>query len=240
MSVGTLQHIAPLMRQLGLLEDKAYALTELGRAFHRLNEEFPSLLPEAVHHLLYTAHVFDETNRHSWAYAKVVDVLWASGERALDSLARQQIVAQVVDEAAQRFKLDARDVAFSGDSVRGVLKWLGALDPPAATDSGKASMFRRRYFCPAAQFLWAVDFVYRANMTAYGVRMFLTPERIDQLCKLCVLDPAGLENVLEMAKRTSDYERGGMFDYGTEGGFGSWILLAHSSTVPNLPEGGRT
>lgn len=70
----------------------------------------------------------------------------------------------------------------------------------------------------------------------YGVRMFLTPERIEQLCKLCVLDPSGLDNVLMMTKRTSDYDRGGIFDYGTEGGFGRWLLLARPCPVPMLPK----
>jgi len=69
------------------------------------------------------------------------------------------------------------------------------------------------------------------------VRMFLTPERIEWLSKLCVLDPSGLDNVLMMAKRVSDYDRGGVFDYGTEGGFGRWILLARPCPVPMRAEG---
>jgi hypothetical protein len=67
--------------------------------------------------------------------------------------------------------------------------------------------------------------------------MFLTPERIEWLSKLCVLDPSGLDNVLMMTKRTSDYERGEVFDYGTEGGFGRWILLARPCPMPMRAEG---
>ncbi len=69
-----------------------------------------------------------------------------------------------------------------------------------------------------------------------SVRMSLTPERRDELCKACLLAPPALDNVLMMTKRTSDYERGGLFDYGTEGGFGQWILLKNRFTLPTLPE----
>jgi hypothetical protein len=42
-----------------------------------------------------------------------------------------------------------------------------------------------------------------------------------------------------MTKRTSDYDRGGVFDYGTEGGFGRWVLLTRPCPVPTLPSGGE-
>ncbi|MDW8028413.1 MAG: N-acetyltransferase [Armatimonadota bacterium] len=110
-------------------------------------------------------------------------------------------------------------LAFSRDSIRGVLNWLRALDPPVVTNEGKANKFRRRYFCPIPTFFWGLDFLYRINKIAYGVRMFLTSECIEQLCKVCVLDPSGLENVLMMAKRIGDYERGGKHHKAVKGIF---------------------
>lgn len=237
MSVGTVQHIIPFIRQAGLLEVNRLALTSMGIAFYRLSEQSSTLLPEAMHNLLYTLHHDDKGKHFSWAYAKVVDALWMSGERKLDGEAMAQLVGMVVEEAAQKFNIPVEQIAFSGDSIRGVLNWLRALDPPVVTNEGKTNKFRRRYFCPIPAFFWGLDFLYRINKIAYGVRMFLTSECIEQLCKVCVLDPSGLENVLMMAKRISDYERGGVFDYGTEGGFGRWLLLASSCPVPKLPEG---
>ncbi|HID28453.1 MAG TPA: hypothetical protein EYP19_00425, partial [Desulfobacterales bacterium] len=196
------------------------SLTELGEQFQHLYEQSPMLFVEAMHYLLYTSHTFDASKRFSWAYAKVVDALWESSERVLDGTTSAQLVGMIVDEAAQTFKIPVEQVAFSKKSVRGVLNWLRALDPPVAQRQGKHETFRRRYFCPVPTFLWAVDFLYRLNETPYGVRLFLTEERIEQLCKLCVLDPSGLDNVLAMAKRMYDYERGEFFDYGTTGGFG--------------------
>jgi len=228
--------VLPFVRQLGLINATGLSLTDLGAQFYQLARSCPTLFPEAVHHLLYTTHHFASDKRSSWAYAKVVDALWTSGERTLNGQAMAQLIGMIVDEAAQTYGVSVDQIAFSHDSVRGVLNWLRALEPPLVTDEGKSDLFRRRYFCPVPTFLWAVDFLYRASAAVYGVRVLLTLERIEQLCKLCMLDPSGLENVLMMAKRTSDYERGGIFDYGTEGGFGRWILLARPCPVPTLPE----
>jgi hypothetical protein len=229
--------VLPFVRQSGLLSASGLSLSRLGIQFSHLIHHSPALFPEAMHCLLYTMHVFDSAKRFSWAYARVVDALWASGECVLDGQATARLVGMVVDEASRAFSVPIEKIAFSRDSIRGVLNWLGALEPAVVARDDRVDRFRRRHYCPPPMFLWAVDFLYRAHCAAHGVRMFLTPERIDQLCKLCVLDPSGLENVLMMTKRTSDYDRGGIFDYGTEGGFGRWILLARPCPVPSLPSG---
>ena len=235
-NIGTINQITPLFSQLGLLGPDSFTLTSMGIAFRRLNEQLSAFVPEAIHHLLYTAHIFDKGKCFSWAYADVVDTLWTSESQVLDGKEKAQLVGRVVEEATQAFGIPVEQIAFSVNSINGVLNWLRALDPPVVINTGKRDSFCRRYFCPPVIFLWAVDFLYRAEKKFYGVRIFLTPERIDRLCKLCILDPSGLDNVLMMAKRTSDYDHGGLFDYGTEGGFGRWILLARPCPVPTLPE----
>lgn len=218
--------ILPFLRQIGLLRAEDLCFTELAHKLHRLQETQSQLLPEAVHQILATSYVFNMSKRFSWAYARVVDLLWQRGEVRLESSTISQIVGQVVQDAVDVFGVSVEKVAFSADSVRGVFNWLRALEPAVIEDSGKTTIFKRRYFCPIVAFLWAVDFLYKTSDTPHGVRLFLSPERSDQLCRLCVLDPSGLHNVVMMAKRTTDYQRGGVFDTGTEGGFGRWILLA--------------
>lgn len=92
--VGTAQHIIPFVCQLGLLSSKGkgLTLTELGKQFLKLNEQMPALIPEAMHHLLYTLHIFDKSKRFSWAYARLVDTLWSSCERKLDRESETQLV----------------------------------------------------------------------------------------------------------------------------------------------------
>jgi len=235
MRIGTVQHVVAFARQMGLLSKTGLSLTDLGTRFYQFAAQSPNLFPEATHHLLYTTHVLDKSKRFSWAYARVVDAWWTSSERTLDSEALAQMVGMVVEAASQEFSVPVEQIAFSRDSIRGILNWLRALDPPPVINHSKQECFRRRHFCPPFAFLWAIDFVYRTNNVPYGVRLFFTPDRLETLCKLCVLDPAGLENVLTMAKRTSDYQRGGIFDHGTQGGFGRWILLACPCPVPKCP-----
>lgn len=239
LSVSVLERVVlPFVRQLDLLDANGLSLTGLGKQFYQLGVQSPlTMLAEGMHHLLYTMHHFDATKRFSWAYARVVDTLWMSSERVPDGEMMALVVGAVVEDAAQTFNVPVEKIAFSRDSVRGVLNWLQALDPPTVIRDGKRNTFRRRYFCPVTAFLWAVDFLYRVSNTSYGVPMFLTPEWTEVLCKICVLDPSGLENVLMMTKRTSDFDRGGIFDYGTEGGFGRWVLLSRPCPVPLLPEG---
>lgn len=230
------KRMIPFIRQLGLIGRSSHELTDLGLQYYGLKQRYTTLFPEAVHHLLYTAAVFDAGNRFSWAYATVVDALWTVSSRVLDAKAKAQLVGKVVEEAGQTFGVPTEEIAFSDRSIGGVLNWLRALDPPVVTRVKGKELFRRRYFCSAVVFLWAVDFLYRAQEKPYGVRVFLTPERIDRLCKLCVLDQSGLDNVLATARRASDYNHNGIFDYGTEGGFGRWLLLARPCPAPSLPE----
>jgi len=240
LSVSVLERVVlPFVRQSGLLDANGLSLTELGSRLHRLSMQSSIMFAEGMHQLLYTLHYFDTTKYFSWAYARIVDALWTSGKRMIDGWTMAQLVGAVVEDAAQTFGVPVEKIAFSRDSVRGVLNWLRALDPPTIIRNGKIDVFQRRYFCPELAFLWAVDFLYRVSNTTYGVRMFLSPERAEILCRVCVLDPSGLENVLMSAKRTSDFDRGGVFDYGTEGGFGRWILLARPHPVPSVFEGVR-
>lgn len=236
MQVGTLQHIVPLGRYCGLLAVDSLTLTDLGTSLYQLGQQSTGLFPEAMHQLLYTSYYSDSDKRFSWAYAQVVDALWTSGERTIDQATVAHLVGMVIERAAQTYNVPPERIAFSHNSVLGIRYWLRALDPPVLSNSGKKEMFRRRSYCSAIVLLWAVDALYRITQTSYGVRMFLTPERAEQLCRICVLDPSGLDNVLMLAKRTSDYERGGLFDYGTAGGFGRWLLLAKPCSVGSLPE----
>ncbi len=228
--------VIPTVRDVGLLTARGMVLTQLGRQFQYLSDKSSPLFSEAMHQLLYTSHYFDLSKRFSWAYAQVVDALWGSGERTIDQATVAHLVGMVVERATQTYDVPPERIAFSHNSVLGIRHWLRALDPPVLSNSGNKEIFRRRFYCSAIVLLWAADALYRITQTSYGVRIFLTLERAEQLCKICVLDPSGLDNVLMLAKRMSDYEHGGLFDYGTAGGFGRWLLLAKPCSVGSLPE----
>jgi len=231
------------MRQLGLIEPKtpkssasALFLTELGERIRHLALEAPGLFPEAMHLLLYGAHLSDQTKRFSWAYAYVVGELWTRGETALNTHRLCELALDTVHEAHIHFGVALDKITFGIAGIRGILNWLRELDPPVLLNSNKSLCFKRRHYCHPLSFLWAVDLLYNKEAFPTGVRMLLTPERAEELCKTCLLDPSVLEDILKLAKRASDYAKGGMFDYGFEGGRGMWIFLRAPLPVAALPD----
>jgi len=75
--------------------------------------------------------------------------------------------------------------------------------------------------CGAWELIEAVDRLYRELNRPYGVRVRLTPEVMQRLCHFTLVSPEYLMPVIRMANSLY-YE---IFEYGTEGGFGPWILL---------------
>lgn len=237
LSVSLLRKVLiPAVRQLGLLEVSDLRLNDLGRQFLRLFARYPEWFPEAAHLWLYTAHIGGYAKGLSWAYAQIVDTFWTAHERVLNGLALAQLTGVVVERASQVFGIPTESIAFSDRSIRGALNWLQGLTPPVLFVRDGKKVFRRRFFCLEITFLWAVDSLYRFLSVPHGVRLSLSPEHLEQLCRVCLLDPSGTDNVLLAVKRFSDYNRGGLFDFGTEGGLGRWILLAHPLPVPHTPE----
>lgn len=236
-SANLLQKVLiPTVRQMGFLEASGRQLSDRGKKFLQLANRFPERLPEALHLWLYTAHRHGCADGVSWAYAQVVDSLWTFREQILNNLAISQLASIVVERASWALSLPIEEIAFSARSIRGALNWMQGLNPPVLVWQGGKRIFRRRFFCPELTFLWAVDFLYRSLSIPFGVRIPLSSERLEKLCRLCLLDPSGIDNVLRMTRRFSDYNRGGLFDFGTEGGLGRWILLARPLLVPLLPE----
>ncbi len=240
LAVTVLERILlPSIRQLGLLMPYSFSLSPEALALIELSRRYSHFFPDSMHFLLYSLYLRDKKKLFSWSYMQVVSILWERAESPLPITMqlKDEMVGRVVEIGARTFDIPQEKIAFSRNSIRGALNWLQGLDPPVLEQRGREVIFRRRYFCQPVVFLWAIDFLYRisSHPPAYGTRLFLSPERVEKLCKICLMDLSGLENALEQAKRVSDYERGGVFHYGTEGGFGRWLLLARPCPVPSLP-----
>jgi len=223
---GTMAHIAPFLRQLGILD--GWRLSEFGERLKGLVQTRPDLLAEAVHIHLYTLHWVQPEAYFSFAYSVICDWLWERGEWSLDGKTAAQLVGVVVEAAGRVYGVDAGQIAFSTNSVRGAKNWLKELDPPVICGSGKREVFKRRPSCSVQTLLWAASALYQHPRWRrdYGVRMQLDEERLTLLCKICLTSLDGLEKVLELAERNHDYRRpNGFFGLGTEGGFGRWLIV---------------
>ena len=223
------KRIAPFLRQLGVLD--GWRLSEFGERLKVLGQSHPDLLAEALHVHLYTLHWRQPDAYFSFAYTTICDWLWERGTWVLDGQGKAELVGVVVNAAAEKFGVDANQIAFSQNSVHGAINWLKALNPSVITRDQKSGRFSLRDACPVQTLLWSIDALYHHPQWRrdYGVRIILDDERLTQLCKICLVDLDGLEKMLDFAVRTCS-----RLTIGTEGGFGRWLSLTEPIPVGML------
>lgn len=221
--------IFPFLRNISILsKTNPPELTPFGKVAAHIQQSNPDILGDFFHLQLYHLHREEPDKRFSYAYATVVQQLWLRKEVVLSPTEKKSLVGEVIAATAHKFELPASEIAFSDSSVTGVLNWLRGLSPTVIESEGKSENFSRRYFCAAPLLLKAVDKTYQQLQRTYGSKIFLRPEIQEQLCQMLVLDPSGLDSTLDNTKRTYDYDQGGFFDYGYEGGYGQWVMLTQS------------
>ncbi|MFP4338741.1 MAG: hypothetical protein ACLFQP_12530 [Halothece sp.] len=230
LKVSVLQkNVFPFLRSLSILDKSSPPkLMPLGKVAVNIKDSNYDLLGDFFHLLIYCLHQEKSDKRFSWAYATVVEQLWLRKEVVLSSGEKKSLVGDVIETAAQNFEIPTSEVAFSDSSIAGVLNWLRSLTPNVIESESKADLFTRRYFCTAPILIKAVDSLYQQQQRTYGTKIFLRENVKDSICQMLLLDPTGLDNTLDSAKRTYDYDQGGFFDYGYEGGYGQWVMLTQS------------
>ncbi|NEP57253.1 MAG: hypothetical protein F6K31_09545 [Symploca sp. SIO2G7] len=223
------KNVFPFLRSLAIIDtNNPPELTALGQVAVKIKQLNYDLLGDFFNLILYCLHLEQPDRRFSWAYATLVQKLWLRKEVVLSSAEKKALVGEVIETAAQNFELPTSEIAFSDSSIAGVLNWLRTLTPKVIEPEGKVELFTRRYFCTAPIFVKAVDSIYQQQQQTYGVKIFLREKVKDTICQMLLLDPTGLDGTLDNAKRTYDYDQGGFFDYGYEGGYGQWLMLTQS------------
>jgi hypothetical protein len=211
-------------RDLGLISSNNLSLTDLGRQMTQLFRYKPNAFNEVMHLLFYTlwnSNISAE-NCFSWSYRKTCDQLW---ENASHKIERGLLVTYVSETAMVQFA--TQKVSFSKDSVRGVLQWLAELEPHVL--DGEKKSFTRRTFCPPEAFVLAVDYLYRTEGADYQTNLILDPKKQETICKVCLLEPAAFDSVLEWTVGQYNF-----IQRGTGGGWGSYLLLTKQPQVQDF------
>ncbi len=182
-----------LARLLGLLAEMegGLGLSETARAIGAMR--FGNRA-DALHFLLATAwrDGADPALGCSWAYRAFCDRLWEEGCVALTPESTKRIVADLLSAAQEAFP-SLQWAALSPKSVLGMTKWIEVLDPPVL----EGNTFRRRQLCSPELLLLAIGQVAQGNGADLGVDLLLTPARRSAICRLCLLEPAGLDRQLD-------------------------------------------
>ncbi len=151
----------------------------------------PDLRPDLVHFLLYTGWNSEspESNTVLWTYRAVSNADWLRA--SIDLASTTNVLAEEIrNEIHETF---GRDPSFGPKSIRGVRKWLDALTPPVVENGS----FRRRHFCAPELALMGMGWVARTTGAQTGTDFLLTPERRAEVCRLCLLDLAAVDRVID-------------------------------------------
>lgn len=176
--------------------DGKIRLSAQGHTFATLE---PEIQGEILHWLLYSGwRQSDPLNfLPSWSYRKICDRLWDLGTQQLDSAFLDKLVTEIIGQTESEFQSnEAREyagVSFSRKSLTGAFKWLSVLHPPVLENN----TFQRRDFCEPPIMLLAFNYALRDDPDALDVNILLSDELREQICRVCLLDPAYFDQTLD-------------------------------------------
>ncbi len=219
--------VFPFLRSIGI-QGKGLTLTDLGEVAYHLSQLHTEYLGDFLH--LQIIKLFDDNQnkRFSWVYRSICEQLWIRKEVELSVSEKRRLVIEITNLASDYFGLPEQDISISANSITGVTNYLDFLMPDVIKDVGSKKKFCCRYFCAAPIVVKTVDWMYQLKGLTYGVKLNLRDDIKNHLCQTLLLHPDGLSNVLSSTKNTYDYDTGGIFDHGYEGGYGQWIMLTES------------
>lgn len=215
MNRGSYERVLPFVRQLGLIDRlpdtrETYQLTPWARQLHRTWLANPGLLAEAIHVHLATRYRTNPAMRASWAYATSAGLLWDRAPLIFEPGTRERLATEIRVAGAAQYGLGLDRVAFSHNSVRGVMNWLGALVPPVIVSPGRAVRIARRTTCPVPAVWWATSELARIGAAArYPGRAPIADEEYRlNLARILFLEPASAEPMLRVASAEAPLHMG--------------------------------
>lgn len=184
------------LAELGLLNSaqEPLTLTDTGQVVAAMSSYYPHLLADFIHFVYYTTWEIDPTQRFSWSYKTVCDILWEAAPSTID---RAYLVSLVLQEAEQLF--DTKGISFSASSVAGILNWLAALQPACITTQSRQQIFNRRSYCSVELFALALSHIYQTNQSGDSF-VALSPLLRQNLCRLCLVNPNAVDEMLDLAE----------------------------------------
>lgn len=217
---GTMDEQLNRLRKLGLIDNNSVQLTERGQVCAEILVKQPVFFFDLLHYYHFT--LWDKSrpdiNRFSWTYRTVCLHLWELGSAAVD---KQALLERVMEETLNQFPYES-NVSLSGGTIRGVLDWIGKLEPPVYD----GQYFQRRSFAPPELALLGVDHLYTSQGIEYGELLALDNAAFKEIAVLCLVDDGVLDTMFkECTQRFSWFE--------IQAGWGYYVRLHQS---PNLTE----
>lgn len=189
---------------LGLIEMTAEGIILTSRA-HVLLQKRETIQYDLLHYLFFTAWSAQNPTQltRSWFYRILCERLWAMQEITVD-LGTRRTLTQEIDS---QLRLDFQEVEASStlislgsQTMDGALEWLRRLSPSVMEASEKRTwLFHRRSICSPELFLLALSRSYQASGIELHMDALISPQRREDTCRLCLLDPLQFERMLDLA-----------------------------------------
>lgn len=222
------------MRQLGLIDSKSI-LTQNGRELHRIGMKRIEVAWEILHFLHYTRWKEQKPTDNTifFTYRQYCDLLY--DKREVDIITNRETFAVEMTSlitsstyfADELPNLAKGAVSLSVNSLAGVEHWLSKLSPEVITTDDS---FRLRHYCSPELLLMALGYITEITQTQHGLDQLLTDERREMLCRICLIDDAALDQILEwLFPEYPDYVQPGT----STGSYGRFIRVL---TIPTLKD----
>ena len=206
-----------------------FRLTQLGKQLIDTYSTNKELFYDLIHFLFYSTYKRSsniKSNRF-WLYPKVCDSLWSISPSIVDTL---PLTNQIQIEFREMFP--EYDPAFNDRSVGGIFPWLQTLSPPFLSKPNKHQLFSKRRSNSTPQlFHLATDMIYNViEGVQYGSSLAINEQQIEDICKVCLLDPERFWNMANLTEMTiNGYEV-------HQGQWGTSILLEGPPNWITLPD----
>jgi len=187
---------------LGLIEwtKAGFLLTPRARV---ILKKRVSIQYDLLHYLFYTAWHAGEPAKHtrSWFYRTICNNLWGMQEIILDSPMRQNFTQELDGQIRLEFEHVpgfSEKLSLGIQTMNGAIEWLRHLSPGVMESLQKGEEgFHRRATCSPELFLLALSRSYQLSDAEIGVDMLISPQRRDEISRLCLLDPLEFDRMLD-------------------------------------------
>jgi len=223
-------------QQLGLIETAKDGMHNTRRAEVILTKR-SSVQYDLLHYLFYTTWRSEEPTKHarSWFYRTICDTLWNMQRATLDLDTRDTFTQQLTSQALEDFQnipgFSGEKISIGRQTLAGAMEWLRHLKPQVL-EGEKVEEFHRRQACSAELFLLALSRSYQLGRSEVGMDVLLSPQRRDDICRLCLLETLQLDRMLDWVLPIFPQ----FVSKGTRSGsYGRFVRLNHLVQVEDLP-----
>jgi hypothetical protein len=194
-----------IAQQLGLVEVTRESIFLTRLALGLLTKR-DAVKYDLLHALFYTAWKTEKPTEfgRSWFYRSFCKTLWSQQDVKLDRATRLTLTEQLLHEAQTSFQnvpnFSSEKLSVGIKSMDGAQAWLSHLQPAVLNQEAKSvPEFKPRQACSTELFLFAMSHSYMTNNSEIGVDLLLSPQRRNEICGLCLLDPLQFDRMLDWA-----------------------------------------